>query len=109
MSAFMRALGLRARGRWRRPELPYAHSGSGPFCALLFFLASAGLFVWPFTQGGYYDEYGAAGTMALLALAVPLSGVCLALGVITLAVSMILREIRLAAYEVALREGEAEL
>lgn len=99
---------------WRRPRLPSSYEGGGVAAAFIMFLVSIGVFVWPVFEGASYSRYGydepnGLAILMMYALAGPISFVFFLLGVAILAVTLILREIRLSAYEAAIRAGEVRI
>lgn len=91
---------------WRRPALPEPHKGNGlGWGNALIVLGFAALVLVPVMVSG---DYGAGGSMAALIMVAPLGGSVIALGIVISSVCLILREIRQAAYEAALRAGEVE-
>lgn len=109
---------------WQRPSLPSRHEGAGPYYALLMFVISVGFLLWPLFSGAgrysgsgledysgeYIDSYSVGmGVMLHYAIAAPLAFVFFLFGLVIISVTYILREIRQAAYEAAIRAGEVRL
>lgn len=88
---------------WERPELPERYRGSGVGSGNFLIVIAAFLAVCPLLFG---SEYGAGGSIAAGLLFWPLAGVVLTLGMWVISVSLVLREIRLQAYEAAIRGGD---
>lgn len=91
--------------RWERPELPEYHRGGGIFLGTLFLLGALVLAALPFLMAADAG-YGGGGILALILLFWPVAGACLMAGLWIVAVCMVLREIRLQAYEAAIRGGD---
>lgn len=91
---------------WARPALPEAHRGNGlGWGNGLIVLGFAALVLVPLMLSA---DYGAGGSMAAFIMMAPLGGALITLGIVISSVCLILREIRQAAYEAALRAGEVE-
>lgn len=91
---------------WRRPALPERNRGNGlGWGNGLIVLGFAVLVLVPLMLS---SDYGAGGSMAAFIAMAPLGGALIALGIVISSVCLILREIRQAAYEAALRAGEVE-
>jgi hypothetical protein len=91
-----------SRTIWKRPTIPPANRGSGGIETGAICIASgAVIFLW-------YGFEAAGGVLPAPALAL-VGGAFLSAGVVLLPVSLVLREIRQAAFEAALRAGEVQL
>lgn len=89
--------------RWERRELPERYRGSGMMLGGLFLGGALVLAAIPFFMGA---DYGAGATIGLLMLFWPPAGALLLIGMWIIAVCMVLREIRLQAFEAAVRGGD---
>lgn len=89
--------------RWERPQLPERFRGSGLGWGNVLIVIAAFLAVCPLFFG---NDYGAGGALAAGLLFWPLAGAALLLGMWVVSVSLILREIRLQAFEAAIRGGD---
>lgn len=91
--------------RWDRPELPERHQGGGILLGVLFILGALLLAALPFFMGAD-SGYGGGAILALIMLFWPVAGASLMVGMWIISVCMVLREIRLQAYEAAIRGGD---
>ena len=99
---------------WHRPKLPSGYEGGGFASGILMLVVSIGVFVWPVFEGASYSRYGydepnGFTILMMYALAGPISFVFFLLGVAIISVTYVLREMRQAAYEAALRAGEVNM
>lgn len=91
---------------WTRPPLPDLNKGMGLGWGNFLIVLGFALVVVPFAIAT--DVYGAGGGALALAFLVPLGTGMIGLGIFMVAVCLVLREIRQAAFEAALRAGEVE-
>lgn len=89
--------------RWDRPDLPQRYQGAGIMLGGLCMCGALLLAAIPFLASG---NYGAGGVAALLMLLWPPAGAMLIIGMWITSVCLILREIRLQAFEAAIRGGD---
>lgn len=89
--------------RWERKPLPVRYRGSGLATGNVLIVIAAFLAVCPIFFG---NDYGAGGALAAGLVFWPLAGAVLMIGMWVVSVSMILREIRLQAFEAAIRGGD---
>ncbi|MDP1556627.1 MAG: hypothetical protein Q8L84_14310 [Hyphomonas sp.] len=107
-SASLNAAGASGEGgwkEWRRPRVPETNHGSGLAGGGVLILLGLVAFLIPPLAG---EQYGPGGMLALLLMIAPLAGALLFAGMWIVSLCLILREIRQAAYEAALRAGEVE-
>lgn len=91
--------------RWERPTLPERYRGSGLTGGVMLLLGAALLAAMPFLYAEAAD-YNGFSIMGLMVFWWPLAGALLTLGMWVISVSLILREIRLQAFEAAIRGGD---
>lgn len=89
--------------RWERKPLPVRFRGSGLATGNVLIVIAAFLAVCPIFFG---NDNGASGSLAAGLVFWPLAGAVLMIGMWVVSVSLILREIRLQAFEAAIRGGD---
>lgn len=90
---------------WQRPALPERYRGSGLAMGVMLFVGAVLLAAMPFLYAGDVS-YSGYGVMVLMAFWWPLAGTAFLLSMWVTSVSLILREIRLQAFEAAIRGGD---
>lgn len=91
---------------WRRPALPQDHQGAGLPLGIVMIVLGFGAVAVPFVAA--LDGYGVGGGGVTLVIVLPIAAGLILPGAWIVAVSLVLREIRRAAYEAAVRAGEVE-
>lgn len=91
--------------RWERPTLPERYRGSGLAGGVMLLLGAALLAAMPFLYADAVN-YSGYGMMALMAFWWPLAAALFLLSLWVISVTLILREIRLQAFEAAIRGGD---
>lgn len=91
--------------RWERPKLPERYRGSGLAGGVMLLLGATLLAAMPFlyAEAAGYNGFSIMGMMVFWW---PLAGALLMLGMWVISVTLILREIRLQAFEAAIRSGD---
>ena len=102
-SAAVVEAGSKTVKRWERPQLPSRYQGGGIALGSLFLVGALTLAAIPFFATG---GYGVGGAMALIMLFWPVAGAFLLIGMWIVSVCLVLREIRLKAFEAAIRGGD---
>ena len=90
---------------WQRPVLPERYRGSGLAMGVMLFVGAVLLAAMPFLYAGDVS-YSGYGVMVLMAFWWPLAGGAFLLSMWVISVSLVLREIRLQAFEAAIRGGD---
>ncbi|MDP3460553.1 MAG: hypothetical protein Q8S09_14890 [Hyphomonas sp.] len=87
--------------------MPDANQGGGFAYAFVSFVIGFAILAWPFFEAAQFG-YGGGAIIGMLVIAAPAAGGFFVLTVVIASVTVILREIRQAAFEAALRAGEVE-